>query len=164
MFDQEIIDALKQKLIDRQETLAVAESVTSGFLQAALSTTENASGFFQGGITVYNLGQKFRHLNVEPIHAEAVNCVSEKVSAEMAQHCSKLFNSNWSIGITGYASPVEESGNKMFAYYAIARQDKVLLQQRIDSDLEPGIDTQLHYVNNSLRALLEYMQQQKDTD
>lgn len=164
MFDQEIIDALKKILIDRQETLAVAESVTSGFLQAALSTTEDASRFYQGGITVYNLGQKFRHLNVEPIHAAAVNCVSEKVSGEMALHCSKLFNSHWSIGITGYSSPVPESGNKMFAYYAIARQDQVLIEKRIDSDRKPGMDTQLLYVNDSLRTLHDYMQQEKNTD
>ncbi|MFT3750464.1 MAG: hypothetical protein QM768_19275 [Agriterribacter sp.] len=35
-----------------------------------------------------------------------------------------LFTSNWEIGITGYASPVPESGQALFVYYAIACYNK----------------------------------------
>ena len=56
--DDQVIDQIKNILIDRGETIAVAESLTSGHLQVALASAENASEFFQGGITVYNLGQR----------------------------------------------------------------------------------------------------------
>jgi PncC family amidohydrolase len=95
-------------LYERQQTVAVAESVTSGQLQTFLSLPDHAMDFFQGGITAYNLGQKTKHLNVDPIHAFACNCVSEKIAETMARNVMTQFNSDWGIGITGYASPVPE--------------------------------------------------------
>ena len=79
---------------------------------------------FQGGLTVYNLGQKCRHLGVNPIQALECNCVSDKVAVEMAISVCKLFTSDWGIAITGYSTPVPESDNKLFAYFAIAFQGR----------------------------------------
>jgi len=154
MFDGKALTEIKDLLIGRNETLSVAESVTSGLLQVAFSSAEFASRFFQGGITVYNLAQKFRHLKVEPIHAQSVNCVSERVAVEMALNCEDLFGSQWSIGITGYASPVPESDNKLFAYYAISRSGKVIANDRIESVERPGLDTQTFYTNELLIRFL----------
>lgn len=120
MFNKELSDEIREKLLTRKETIAVAESVTSGMLQAALSQAKDAVLFYQGGITAYNIGQKYRHLMVDPIHADACNCVSEKIAESMAIHVCELFSSNWGIGVCGYAAPAEESQGKMYAYYAIA--------------------------------------------
>lgn len=79
------LERIKTYMLAHTETLAVAESVTSGCLQAALSLAEDATRFFQGGITAYNLGRKARHLKIDPIHAQEANCVSEKVAIEMAE-------------------------------------------------------------------------------
>ena len=57
MYDIEALNEIRDRLTGNGESLAVAESVTSGHLQAALSSAENASHFYQGGITAYNLGQ-----------------------------------------------------------------------------------------------------------
>ncbi len=84
MYDEQVIQSIKKILLQRRQTIAVAESVTAGHLQVALASAENASQFFQGGITAYNLGQKSRHLKIEPIHAEGCNCVSDKIAIEMA--------------------------------------------------------------------------------
>src|SRR5689334_221261 len=82
-------------LCARKETIAVAESVTSGQLQTFLSLPDRAMDFFQGGLTAYNLGQKTKHLDVDPIHAFACNCVSERVASEMANNIRLMFNSDW---------------------------------------------------------------------
>ena len=124
------LEQIRQLLTRKEETVAVAESVTAGFLQAAIAQAEEASTFFQGGITAYNLGQKFKHLNVDPVHAEQTNCVSGKVAATMATEVNTLFGSNWGIAITGYATPVPESGNKLFAFYAIAHNKKLVKEGR----------------------------------
>ena len=127
LFDKKAIEAIRSFLLSHKETIAVAESVTSGFIQAAFSTAEEASQFYQGGITAYNIGQKYRHLLIEPIYALACNCVSEKIAQDMDTQVCDLFHSNWGIGITGYAAPVPESDNKLYAYYAIAYQNKLVL-------------------------------------
>ncbi|HEX5027059.1 MAG TPA: CinA family protein [Agriterribacter sp.] len=57
--------------------------------------------FFQGGITAYNLAQKYKHPGVKPLHALLVNGVSQMVANEMAWQSCLLFASHSSIGITG---------------------------------------------------------------
>lgn len=68
----------------------------------------NAAQFYQGGIMAYNIGQKYRHLFVEPIHAGICNCVSEKIAREMALNSCKMFNSILSsYGMKGLMNPLK---------------------------------------------------------
>ncbi len=127
--DQELLSHIRQLLTNNQQTVAVAESVTAGHLQVALSLAEKAMEFFQGGITTYNIGQKTKHLNIDPIHGQACDCVSEKVALEMATAVGPLFVADWGIAITGYASPVPELGiDDLFAYYAFSFKGRPVSQ------------------------------------
>jgi nicotinamide-nucleotide amidase len=94
MFNLNILEDIRHLLISRGETVAVTESVTAGHVQAALSLPKEASFYFQGGITAYNLGQKARHLNIDAGHAKACNCVSEETTCEMAAHVCDRFLSH----------------------------------------------------------------------
>ncbi|QEH39545.1 CinA family protein [Chitinophaga sp. XS-30] len=152
IFDDEIIESVRGKLIRNRQTLAVAESVTSGMLQLAFSQADEASGFFQGGITAYNLGQKARHLYIDPIQAQAVNCVSEQIAAELALQVTRMFSSHWGLGITGYATPVPESGNELFAHYAIVFNKNVVLTGEMRPTAGKALEVQLFYVNYLLSA------------
>jgi len=157
IFDIELLSNIGNRLIKRGETIAAAESVTSGLMQHALSSSVDASRFYQGGITVYNIGQKHKHLNVEPIHAQEVNCVSQKVSTQMALEVCKMFNSNWGIGITGYASPVPESENKVFAWYTIVFNNSISKSELVNTITGNPFDVQCGYVKeviNQLKNLL----------
>lgn len=151
MYDDEIIGAIRDQMIKKHQTIAVAESVTSGHLQVALGSAVNASAFFQGGITAYNLGQKTKHLSVEPIHASSCNCVSSVIAEQMASQVSKMFMSDWSIGITGYAAPMPEySIDELFAYYAIAFKGEILSLQKVMAQKEEPMKVQVFYVNHVL--------------
>jgi nicotinamide-nucleotide amidase len=140
-------------LLQRKETIAVAESVTSGLLQFAISNAEKAARFYQGGLTAYNLGQKCRHLHIEPIHAFSCNCVSEQTASEMALGIANLFKGNWGIGITGYATPVPESDNRIFAFYAVSYKDKILKSEIVKSVEMDLLNVQLFYVQELLNCL-----------
>jgi nicotinamide-nucleotide amidase len=131
LFDKTVLEKIGHKILDKRETIAVAESVTCGLLQFALSNIPDASTFLQGGIVTYNIGQKFKHLNVEPIHALKVNCVSQKVADQMGFEVTRLFASDWGIAITGYASPNTESKQKLFAYYAIVYKSRIKAKGKI---------------------------------
>jgi PncC family amidohydrolase len=120
-----VLDVISAYMNKTGQTIAVAESVTSGELQSQFSTAKNAMQFFQGGITAYNITQKVRHLGIDPVHAMSCNCVSEIVSAEMSKSVIKLFNSDWGIGVTGYASPVPEKKiDELFAFVSIFHEEK----------------------------------------
>jgi PncC family amidohydrolase len=157
IYDEEPINAIKDILIKREETLAVAESVTAGHLQAAFSAGIEASKYFQGGITAYNIGQKARHLHIDPIFGGKVNCVASKIANTMALEVSKMFSSNVGIGITGYASIVEESKDEgLFAYFAVAYNDKIILSDRISCVEKHPPDVQVDYTKQVIQKVYEY--------
>lgn len=154
IYDRYSIEKIKERFIAKHLTLAVAESVTSGHLQAALSCAVDASKFFQGGMTVYNIGQKSRQLLVEPIHAIACDCVSNTVSETLALNICKTFLSNVGVGITGYAAPVPEKGiTELYAWYAIAIKGEVILSQKITPITQDPFDTQVFYANTVIKKL-----------
>jgi PncC family amidohydrolase len=144
-------DRIGSFLLARKQTAAVAESVTAGHLQVTFSLAENALQFFQGGISVYNLGQKARHLNINPILAASCNCVSEEVAAQMAKHVCELFLSDWGIAITGYASPVPEKNIfHLFACYAFYFRDKEMARKTITVEKSSPLQARLFYTSQVL--------------
>jgi len=157
LFDKKLLERIGKKLLSKKQTIAVGESVTAGLLQFAFSTIPDAACFFQGGLTAYNIGQKFKHLGVEPLHALSVNCVSQQVATQMSLQSCDLFSSDWGIGITGYASPVPESGNKVFAFYTITYRKKVLAHGKLVPRKSDPPGMQVKYVEKILSKLLSVM-------
>lgn len=159
-YDIDTINSISALLQKKQETLAVAESVTAGQLQIAFSLADGATQFFQGGITTYNIGQKARHLLIDPIHAGNCNCVSEKVAAQMAVQVANMFTADWGIAITGYASPVPEEGIlELFAHYAIYYRNTCVKCERINASQEDVIIVRTNFTNTVLQRLHEACRQ-----
>jgi nicotinamide-nucleotide amidase len=113
------------------QTLAVAESLTSGGLQVRIGRIFGASEFFRGGITAYTLEQKVRHLKVNRAAARKVDCVSQTVAEQMARGACRLFGSDWGLATTGYAEPNASTATP-YAYWAIARKRKIVASGRVD--------------------------------
>jgi nicotinamide-nucleotide amidase len=159
IFPKQTLDHVRDLLVERKETLAVAESVTAGLLQAAFSNATDAAFFFQGGITAYNLGQKCRHLSVEPVHALDCDCVSETVSAQMATAVCRLFTSNYGIAVTGYATPIPEKNvNELYAHFCIAHNGHIVAAKRITPGNKTAFDAQLQFANIVLEELVQALE------
>lgn len=96
-----------KRLIRRRPalTLAVAESLTAGNLQARVASVSGSSEYFLGGVTAYTLEQKAKLLAVNRAHAKKVNGVSQRVAVEMAAGACKLFGADLAVATTGYAEP-----------------------------------------------------------
>jgi nicotinamide-nucleotide amidase len=163
LYDENIVNDIKELLTNKKETLSVAESVTAGHLQAAFSSAVEASKFFQGGITAYNAGQKTKHLNIEPIAALEDDCVTEKVACEMAVQANKMFISDYAIAITGYATKMPEKGlNDLFAFFAIANKNEILLTKKITTSKE-RVDAQIDYTTQVIKEFLHLLRNKKSS-
>jgi nicotinamide-nucleotide amidase len=104
-------------------TLAAAESLTCGRVQARVGEISGASNFFLGGITAYALEQKVEHLGVNRAAARRVNSVSAAVAEEMARGVCGLFGSDLGVATTGYAEPSPDDGvASPFAFWALAHR------------------------------------------
>ncbi|HEY0653874.1 MAG TPA: CinA family protein [Chryseosolibacter sp.] len=159
MYDIELVNRIKDILISKNETLSIAESVTSGHLQAAVSLADKASEFYQGGATAYNLSQKAKLFHIDPVHAVSCNCVSSRVAAELAVGANNLFKSHWAVAITGYAAPIPALGvNDLFAHWAVARGHEVMKVDLITAKQDESIKVQLHYTHEVLKNFLALLE------
>lgn len=157
------LEVIRKDLVNADETLGVAESVTSGNLQAQLSLAKDATEFFHGGLTLYNTGQKARHLFVDPIIAERTNCVSDRIAQSMAVGAAMFFSSDWGIGITGYAAPVPEWNvkNTLFAWYALAYRGEIISTQKIEIKKMAMDKAQQRYVTEILKGYASLLKDRK---
>jgi nicotinamide-nucleotide amidase len=144
--------------------LCVAESITTGNIQAALGSVSGCSTYFEGGMTVYSLKQKGEHLAVDREHAIEVNCVSERVADEMARGVCLKYFCDIGIGTTGYAEPYLESNRSTpHAYVSIWRRDhslssgEVVARRYITGDGLGRIEMQRHVTEQALSSLVEYL-------
>jgi nicotinamide-nucleotide amidase len=102
-------------------TVATAESLTCGHVQALIGSISGASHYFLGGVTAYTLEQKVSLLQVRREDAAPVNSVSELVAQQMAVGACHAFQATWAVSTTGYAeaSPVD-GVRQPFAWIAVA--------------------------------------------
>lgn len=151
------LEEISKQCRARDFTIAVAESVTAGSLQLALSNAPVAQGFYQGGITVYNCAQKAIHLNIEPIYATSCNAVDPAIAEKMAREVCKMFRAQIGVAVTGYASKVPEDDiNELYAFVAISKDDEILVQERLEPQGEgEGISAQWDYTTQIIYLLLK---------
>lgn len=159
IYNHNKINQISRLLQARKQTIAVAESCTSGLIQNALSQATEATSFFQGGMTLYNLGQKVKHLQVNPVLAEACNSVGKEISDKMAVEVALAFNAEVGVAITGYAQPVSPLSIKdCYAYIAIAECSGVILSKRIKGDpLKSLFENQSIFMEKTVDELLKIL-------
>ena len=145
-------------------TLAVAESLTAGHVQARIAAVPGASDYFVGGITAYNLEQKVRHLGVNRAQARRVDCVSQRVAVEMARGAGERFGADVTVATTGYAEPSPADGIKVpAAWWALCHRLRGGRTVVISGLLEvPGatrLEAQERVTQEVLRQLVAYLRE-----
>lgn len=145
-FQQNLLKYISHSLLTIGETISVAESVTSGLLQLAFSQMPNSVLFYNGGITAYTALEKIKLLKVDQEEAEVCDCVSEDIAKTMALNVAKLFETDWSIAITGYCAPVKKSSHKIFSYFSFSYKGEIILTKRLELHHKTqALDAQLYY-------------------
>ena len=114
-------DALKRN----QQTLAVAESCTGGWLGEMITAMPGSSSYFLGGIISYSNAAKINLLDVSSHALEQYGAVSEQVAIQMSIGAKVKLKSDWGISITGIAGPDGGSVEKPvgLVYIGIADPD-----------------------------------------
>lgn len=122
--DEDLENAVVRLLKERQESIATAESATSGGIAARLARVPGTSGVLKGGVAVYATESKTRVLGVPEELIEEHSPVSEEVTRELAVRVRDVFGSDWGIGVTGVAGPDTQGGNEVgTVYWALAHPD-----------------------------------------
>ena len=104
--DNDTLEELVLKLLlEKKETIAVAESCTGGAIGSKLTKIPGSSKIFNGGIIAYNNLIKQELLDVPEEIINKFGAVSKQVVESMAKGVRKKFKVNWAIAVSGIAGP-----------------------------------------------------------
>lgn len=94
-----------ERLVERGETVAVAESLTGGLLAATIVDVPGASRAFRGGLVVYasDLKHALAGVPMDLIHQRGA--VDPDVAAAMARGARERCRADWGLATTGVAGP-----------------------------------------------------------
>ena len=99
-------------LINKGETLAVAESCTGGAIASKFTAQAGASAYFLCGVVSYSNESKCNVLGVQMSDIAQYGAVSEQVAKAMAQGARVISGANFAVSTTGIAGPTGGSAEK----------------------------------------------------
>jgi PncC family amidohydrolase len=97
------------RLIERWETIAVAESSTGGLIAAALLAVPGASAYFIGGAVVYTKTSRAALMDITDADMTGLRPSTEAYALLCARTVCTKMAATWGLGETGATGP---SGNR----------------------------------------------------
>ncbi|MFS0693457.1 CinA family protein [Streptomyces nitrosporeus] len=141
------------RLRERGETLAVAESLTGGLVAAGLTAVPGASDSFRGSVTAYATDLKRDVLGVDGALLDERGAVDADVAAGMAAGVRRVLGADWGASTTGVAGPAPQDGKPVgTVFVAVAGPDggQKVAELRLNGD-------RADIRRESVRSLLELL-------
>src|SRR5947209_11938031 len=104
-----IAEQIAARLIERRQTVAVAESSTGGLICAALLAVPGASAYFLGGALVYTRDARRILMDIPDETMKGIRSASEPYAKLLASRIRNRLSSDWGLSETGATGP---TGNR----------------------------------------------------
>jgi nicotinamide-nucleotide amidase len=104
-----IAEKIAAILIERRQTIAVAESSTGGLISASLLAVPGASAYFLGGAVVYTRDARRILMDIPDEAMKGIRSASEPYAKLLASQIRTRFATDWGLSETGATGP---SGNR----------------------------------------------------
>lgn len=101
--------ALGARLIERRQTLAVAESSAGGLINAALVAVPGASAYYVGGCVIYTASGREALLGISAREMAGMRSASEPFAQLLARRVREKLGATWGLSETGASGP---TGNR----------------------------------------------------
>ena len=104
-----IAEKVAVKLIERRQTIAVAESSTGGLISASLLAVPGASAYFLGSAVVYTRDARRILMDIPDEAMKGIRSASEAYATLLASQIRRRFSADWGLSETGATGP---TGNR----------------------------------------------------
>lgn len=104
-----VAEQIASRLIERKQTIAVAESSAGGLISAALLAVPGASAYFLGGAVVYTRDARRLLMEIGDAEMKGLRSSSEPYAKLLASRMRARFSTTWGLSETGAAGP---TGNR----------------------------------------------------
>ena len=101
-----------QLLLQKQQTLALAESCTGGLISRRITRIAGSSAYYYGGAVTYANEAKKHFLGVTSKTLERYGAVSEQTALEMSRGIRERTGASIGLSVTGIAGPAGGSPEK----------------------------------------------------
>jgi len=99
-------------LLEKDQTLALAESCTGGLISHRITRIAGSSAYYYGGAVTYSNEAKVKFLGVKPATLEKYGAVSEQTALEMSAGIKEKTGASVGLSVTGIAGPSGGSPEK----------------------------------------------------
>ena len=146
------------KLLQKNQTLATAESCSGGLLANRITDIPGASNIFKGGLVTYSNDAKIKFAGVAAALIKKSGAVCDDVAMALAQGARKKFNTDFGVGITGIAGPSGATRAKPagLVFIAVANDRETLCLKCLFQGTRTQIKRQS--TTQALRLLLEFLE------
>jgi nicotinamide-nucleotide amidase len=129
-------------LVERHQTLSVAESLTGGLLAATIVEIAGVSAVFRGGVVVYATEMKHTLAGVPRRLLDERGPVDPDVALALAEGVRERCGTDWGLATTGVAGPEPQDGKPVgMVFVAVAGPDGATVQELSRSGSRAGIRT-----------------------
>jgi len=104
-----LAEKIAARLVERKETVAVAEGSAGGLISAALLAVPGASAYFVGGAVVYTGAARNALAGIGADDMKGLRPASEPYAALLAQRLRERLGTTWALAEAGAAGP---AGNR----------------------------------------------------
>jgi nicotinamide-nucleotide amidase len=104
-----IAEQVAAKLIERKQTIAVAESSTGGLISASLLAVPGASAYFIGGGVIYTRDARRVLMEIADDAMRGIRSASEPYAKLLASRIRGRCSTDWGLSETGATGP---TGNR----------------------------------------------------
>jgi PncC family amidohydrolase len=100
-----------QTAIDRDMSIAVAESCTGGRICSILTSVEEVSHALEAGFIVYSDAAKHALLGIDRADIKAHGAVSQEIVVQMASRAVQRASADCALALSGFTGPVGTPDN-----------------------------------------------------
>lgn len=131
--DELIEAAVGRILVDRKQTIAIAESCTGGLITHRLTNVPGSSNYLVAGVIAYAYEAKVIALGVTWETLNRYGAVSEQTAVAMAKGVRERFATTLGLSITGIAGPGGGMPGKPvgLTYIAIVTDSDELIERHV---------------------------------
>ncbi|MGI9147637.1 MAG: CinA family protein [Chloroflexota bacterium] len=156
-----VANSIAKLLIDRKETIGVAESSAGGLIAAGLLSVPGASAYFLGGVVVYTRASRNALLAIPEAALEGTRASTQPYALLLARTARERLSTTWAVAETGATGP---TGNRYgdpagHACVAVVGPGEIAAVDTLETGSSDRVANMRAFAAAALSLLLENLQQ-----
>ena len=157
--DQEMLARqIADRLIARQQTVAVAESSTGGLISAALLSIPGASAYYRGGGVLYTYDARDRLAGLSRDEQAKYRGSTPELALAVTEALRARLDATWAVGETGVAGPTGSRYGHPPGYAALGVAGPVQRSEVVETGSDDRVGNMVEFTTRALRLLLDAIQ------